>query len=643
YVVSDNDFTSIDVLNSQDNGYSIVNITSKFPGWVEINGVEFRGQSCVPRASSSAVQILGYNVSGVNTRIEKCSFVGNYAAIYSGCDTTIIEECLFDSLDYCGLSVSSFSLSENNYLLVDKTTFANSLYQLSASSFRGLMRVQNSTFANALYGVTTPLDFMSTPENTKIEIYNNSFFSGKKGDCSLLVYDYIPVELKGNIISSKKLIVKPDQNGKYESKPIVSDYNVYTTEIDAYPLGENDTIVPQSSIGEIVKGVVENDIFEASLEDEGLYVKKLPTLINVKFEKGGGIKKMSKNATPVTDDQIGEIRSEVDYCVGAIEADCEFKKANFKLELAEEEICRDDTAKVTLTGLTKKEKATYKFAWTSSKDSVYVVDTFGNPGSFHVYARQALVPLQMTITNVCGVDTVLEIMQKVNGVGSVPFDGIEEGEVFCQNESEPVKLTTAVEGAIFTGECVVKKTDGYYFDASKAKGDSTRVRCSIQDGDCRSFDEKTIHFFKFDGDEAVEILASTQTKNVCMEKPQAQSVFTVTGWRDGLTCRLNGLASTLMDSTVTKDSVLTVTYGSLKNGEYIFVVSDECKPIASETIKIENEEIDPDMLKLSLDTVVANTQTCDGGEFGDVRVEYSGNINKADVVVVLSSLGTMVK
>ncbi|MEE1258952.1 MAG: right-handed parallel beta-helix repeat-containing protein, partial [Paludibacteraceae bacterium] len=203
YVESESDYSYADALNTLDNGYGIINISSKIPGLIEINGVEFRGQRCVPRASSAAVQIFGYNVSGVNTRIEKCSFVGNYAAIYSGCDTTIIEECLFDSLDYSGLSVSSFSLSENNYLLVDKTTFANSLYQLSASSFRGLMRVQNSTFANALYGVTTPLDFMSTPENTKIEIYNNSFFSGKKGDCSLLVYDYIPVELKGNIISSK--------------------------------------------------------------------------------------------------------------------------------------------------------------------------------------------------------------------------------------------------------------------------------------------------------------------------------------------------------------------------------------------------------------------------------------------------------
>ena len=184
-----------------------------------------------------------------------------------------------------------------------------------------------------------------------------------------------------------------------------------------------------------------------------------------------------------------------------------------------------------MTGLTKKEKETYKFAWTSSKDSVYVVDTFANPGKFHVYARQATVPLQMTITNICGVDTVLEIVQNVNGVGSVPFDGVEEGEVFCQNAAEPVKLTTAVDGAIFTGECVVKKSDGNYFDATKAKGDSTRVRCSIQDGDCRSFDEKTIQFFKFEGDTVVEIASSTQTKNVCMEKPQAQSVFTVKGWR----------------------------------------------------------------------------------------------------------------
>ncbi|MBR6110463.1 MAG: right-handed parallel beta-helix repeat-containing protein [Paludibacteraceae bacterium] len=634
YVESADEYSCIDALNTSDNGYSILGIVSKVPGWIEIKGIDFRGQRCVPRASSSAVQVSSGNIGGVNIRIEKCSFVGNYTAIYSGCDSTIIEECLFDSLDYSGLSVSSFSSSENNYLFVDKSTFANSLYHLSPYSFKGEMRVQNSTFANTLYGVYTPSGYAVTPENTKVELYNNSFFSGKKEKNGLLIYDFVPVELKGNIISSKKLDVKPDPNGKYESNVIVSDYNVYTTETDALKLGENDTIVPQSSIGEIVNGVVENDIFEATLDNQGIYVKMLPSLVNVNFSDGGGIKKMQEKVTPVTDDQRGVVRPSTDYCIGSIEADCEFSGSKMNLNTEKTVVCRGDSVELTISGLTLLEKNSYKYKWESDDPGAIFSNSSSYDSKIYLKGQNENVEAKLTITNVCGNDTVLSTLIKVNGTGEVPFTGIDESGTICLNVAEPIELSTEVEGAKFKGECIV---NGHFFDPTLAKADSTVIRCYIVDevSGCDIYTEKIVHIQSKD-ETANPVLNKLRFVNQsCGSKPNGMIMFEISDVTENLTYRVDGPdfpANKKETKEEKENGVLWVTIDSINAGDYQVSITDGCYDYAMESFTVED--------KYSIKELDAkiNNINCFGENDGEVILKYEINKDIKNFELVLKNI-----
>ncbi|MEE1261193.1 MAG: hypothetical protein U0K66_13600 [Paludibacteraceae bacterium] len=475
---------------------------------------------------------------------------------------------------------------------------------------------------------------MSTPENTKIEIYNNSFFSGKKGDCSLLVYDYIPVELKGNIISSKKLIVKPDQNGKYESKPIVSDYNVYTTEIDAYPLGENDTIVPQSSIGEIVKGVVENDIFEATLDNQGIYVKMLPSLVNVNFSDGGGIKKMQEKVTPVTDDQRGVVRPSTDYCIGSIEADCEFSGSKMNLDTEKTVVCRGDSVELTVSGLTLLEKNTYKYKWES--DDVGAI--FSNPSSYdskiYLKGQNENVEAKLTITNVCGNDTVLSAMIKVNGTGEVPFTGIDESGTICLNVAEPIELSTEVDGAKFKGECIV---NGHFFDPTLAKADSTVIRCYIVDevSGCDIYTEKVVHIQSKD-ETANPVLNKLRFVNQsCGSKPNGMIKFEISDVTENLTYRVDGPdfpANKKETKEEKENGALWVTIDSINAGDYQVSITDGCYDYAMESFTVED--------KYSIKELDAkiNNINCFGENDGEVILKYEINKDIKNFELVLNNI-----
>ena len=634
YVESADEYSCIDALNTSDNGYSILGIVSKVPGWIEIKGIDFRGQRCVPRASSSAVQVSSGNIGGVNIRIEKCSFVGNYTAIYSGCDSTIIEECLFDSLDYSGLSVSSFSSSENNYLFVDKSTFANSLYHLSPYSFKGEMRVQNSTFANTLYGVYTPSGYAVTPENTKVELYNNSFFSGKKEKNGLLIYDFVPVELKGNIISSKKLDVKPDPNGKYESNVIISDYNVYTTETDALKLGENDTVVPQSSIGEIVNGVVENDIFEATLDNQGIYVKMLPSLVNVNFSDGGGIKKMQEKVTPVTDDQRGVVRPSTDYCIGSIEADCEFSGSKMNLNTEKTVVCRGDSVELTISGLTLLEKNSYKYKWESDDPGAIFSNSSSYDSKIYLKGQNENVEAKLTITNVCGNDTVLSTLIKVNGTGEVPFTGIDESGTICLNVAEPIELSTEVEGAKFKGECIV---NGHFFDPTLAKADSTVIRCYIVDevSGCDIYTEKIVHIQSKD-ETANPVLNKLRFVNQsCGSKPNGMIMFEISDVTENLTYRVDGPdfpANKKETKEEKENGVLWVTIDSINAGDYQVSITDGCYDYAMESFTVED--------KYSIKELDAkiNNINCFGENDGEIILKYEINKDIKNFELVLNNI-----
>ncbi len=589
YTLSQEGYSSITSLNTSDNGYYIVSIYSKTPGYAEIKGIEFRGQRCVPKASSSALNLLAYNTTGLNFRLEQCSFIGNYTGVSSSCDSMIVTECFFDTISAYAFSHSSFQSEKSSFLLVDKSTFANSLYSLYTYSAHGLMRVQNSTFANSVYNILPPGDFSVSADNTKLEIYNNSFFSNSKENVGLFIYDFIPVELKGNIFSFSNIMVRSDPNYRNESLPIVSDFNVYTAKSDAISLGVHDTIVSPLSIAEIVKGEVKDDRFEVELTQQESYVMT-PTLVNVNFAEGGGIKRMPENATPVTEDQRGVERPTVDYCVGAIEADCDFSGSVMKLNAEKTEVCRGDSVELKLSGLTLLEENTFKFRWSSNDAKALFSDSAVHDIKLYLKGQEELVEAKLTITNVCGQDTVLTVAMKVNGTGEVPFTGIDEQGTVCLNVAEPIELSSEVEGAMFRGECIV---NGHFFDPTLAAADSTIVRCYIESGDtgCEIYTEQVVYIQRRDESAKPTIQLMKSADQTCGITPNGMLQFVISDIPENLTFRVEGPAyPECVKETIehTGKREISVTIDSILAGDYQISVTDGCYDYGSVTATIED-------------------------------------------------------
>lgn len=589
YTLSQEGYSSITSLNTSDNGYYIVSIYSKTPGYAEIKGIEFRGQRCVPKASSSALNLLAYNTTGLNFRLEQCSFIGNYTGVSSSCDSMIVTECFFDTISAYAFSHSSFQSEKSSFLLVDKSTFANSLYSLYTYSAHGLMRVQNSTFANSVYNILPPGDFSVSADNTKLEIYNNSFFSNSKENVGLFIYDFIPVELKGNIFSFSNIMVQSDPNYRNESLSIVSDFNVYTAKSDAISLGVHDTIVSPLSIAEIVKGEVKDDRFEVELTQHESYVMT-PTLVNVNFAEGGGIKRMPENATPVTEDQRGVERPSVDYCVGAIEADCDFSGSVMKLNAEKTEVCRGDSVELKLSGLTLLEENTFKFRWSSNDAKALFSDSAVHDTKLYLKGQEELVEAKLTITNVCGQDTVLTVAMKVNGTGEVPFTGIDEQGTVCLNVAEPIELSSEVEGAMFRGECIV---NGHFFDPTLAETDSTIVRCYIESEDtgCEIYTEQVIYIQRRDESAKPTIQLLKSADQTCGITPNGMLQFVISDIPENLTFRVEGPAyPECVKETIehTGKREISVTIDSILAGDYQISVTDGCYDYGSVTATIED-------------------------------------------------------
>ena len=589
YTLSQEGYSSITSLNTSDNGYYIVSIYSKTPGYAEIKGIEFRGQRCVPKASSSALNLHAHNTTGLNFRLEQCSFIGNYTGVSSSCDSMIVTECFFDTISAYAFSHSSFQSEKSSFLLVDKSTFANSLYSLYTYSVHGLMRVQNSTFANSVYNIFPPGDLRVSADNTKLEIYNNSFFSNSKENVGLFIYDFIPVELKGNIFSFSNIMVQSDPNYRNESLPIVSDFNVYTAKSDAISLGVHDTIVSPLSIAEIVKGEVKDDRFEVELTQQESYAMT-PTLVNVNFAEGGGIKRMPENATPVTEDQRGVERPTVDYCVGAIEADCDFSGSVMKLNAEKTEVCRGDSVELKLSGLTLLEENTFKFRWSSNDAKALFSDSAVHDTKLYLKGQEELVEAKLTITNVCGQDTVLTVAMKVNGTGEVPFTGIDEQGPVCLNVAEPIELSSEVEGAMFRGECIV---NGHFFDPTLAETDSTIVRCYIESGDtgCEIYTEQVVYIQRKDESIKSSIQLLKSADQTCGITPNGMLQFVISDIPENLTFRVEGPAyPECVKETIehTGKREISVTIDSILAGDYRISVTDGCYDYGSVTATIED-------------------------------------------------------
>ncbi len=608
----------MDALNTLDNGYSIINISSKIPGWIEINGVEFRGQRCVPRASSSALQIAGFNTVGVNAKIEKCSFIGNYSGLYAACDSIVINECLVDSTSAYGLSLSSFSTNKNNFLLIDKSTIANTQYPTTTYSFRGQMRVQNSTFANVVFGLSTPGDFMSTPENTKVEIYNNSFFSGKKDHYGLYMYDFLPIDLKGNIIASNKLYVISDPNGKQESMPVVSDYNVYTTEIDAYPLGENDKVVKMSSLDGVFDGEYDetSDRFVGKLSDNGGFadnVAVLSTIVDDSIDI-----RFPLIYTIVAEDQNNVARMEY-TCAGSYEALC---KNPFVAEgqIMNESSCSDqDGGMRAIVKIFDSEGKPMegKFSFvnnntnkTIKKDDVelyekgvFVLHNTGKPcDTIIVKSPDCVVVVPLSVYEPTDDEKSVNIKNAI--ANNQTCYGINNGSIEIEYSDFHSYYDLSFAVSSLADNSVLNKNlrdpkGVVKFDSVPAGTYKVYSYLSVEGCIVEGVDTLFVDTLEITApDKQMKILSVVPTDNHCSEKYDGLAEVTVAGWipETGQSWKYfitGGDTISGNEAEQILDDTFKIVLSNLKGGEYRFILSDACGQTVEDSFEVAEKIAKP--------------------------------------------------
>ena len=486
----DDDYSYININNISDNGYRVIDITPKSSGETTIYGIIFEGSKSIPRGSSSAFSYYGPNEQDSKLTLDHCTFRKSYSAVSISATTVVVNECRFDSIEAYAFSAISYTPAE---LTLSKSTF-----NLTGTAVN-LREVINAEISNnTIVDARTSFEYRNSgfekiPMNVKM--YNNTVSNGAN---FMSIYNTISeevkLEAKGNIFNIQKCYFS-----FYDNTPpaITSDYNIFTSALDSegntWKLGEHDVLLQPTDLAGVLDGTYSDEkaSFAATLSENGGFCDNV-SLLNVILPNDKSIKMIPTGTTTVTDDQRYVKRDEV-YCAGSYEVDCSFSNGNLKLVPSNTDFCRDDTVIVKLEGLSKLEANTFKYQWFADNDSVRAFDADSNAVKFHLYSHQSNPRLNVTITNACGNDTTINTSVHVNGTGAVPFSGIEENDIVCQNAAQPIELTTNVAGAVFEGECIVNE---HFFDPSLATADTSLIRCWVETGECKSFDDKLIHLTK---------------------------------------------------------------------------------------------------------------------------------------------------
>ncbi|MEE1259171.1 MAG: hypothetical protein U0K66_03195 [Paludibacteraceae bacterium] len=459
---------------------------------------------------------------------------------------------------------------------------------------------------------------MSTPENTKIEIYNNSFFSGKKGDCSLLVYDYIPVELKGNIISSKKLIVKPDQNGKYESKPIVSDYNVYTTEIDAYPLGENDKSVKVSSLEGVIDGVYDEatDCFVGKLSNHGGFADNIAVLSTI-VDDSIDIRFPLVNAN-VTDDQNNVIRMEF-TCAGAYEVQC---KNSF---VAEGQVMNESSCEGQQGGLRaivkifdsegKPMEGKFSFVNNNTKKTikkddvelyekgVYVLHNTGKPcDTVIVKSPDCVVVVPLSVYEPTDDEKSANIKNAI--ANNQTCYGINNGSIeieysdFHSYYDLSFAVLSLTDNNILNKE--VRDSKGVVkFDSVPAGTYKVYSYLSVEGCIVEGVDTLFVDTLEITApDKQMEILNISTVENHCSVEFDGLAEVTVAGWipEIGQTWKYFIVGGDTISGTEAEqilDDTFKIVLSKLKGGDYNFILSDACGQTLEDSFEVADKIAKP--------------------------------------------------
>ena len=486
----DDDYSSIKIGNISDNGYRVIDITPRSSGETFIYGIIFEGSKSIPRGSSTAFSYYGPNEQVSKLTLDHCTFRKSYSAVSICATTVVVNECRFDSIEAYAFSAISYTPAE---LTLSKSTF-----NLAGTAVNLREVINAEILNNTIVDARTSFEFYNSgfekiPMNVKM--YNNTVSNGANFISMYnTISEKVNLEAKGNIFNIQKCYFS-----FYDNTPpaITSDYNIFTSALDSegntWKLGEHDVLLQPTDLVGVLDGTYSDEkaSFVATLSGNGGFCDNV-SLLNVILPDDKSIKMIPTGTTTVTDDQRYVKRDEV-YCAGSYEVDCSFSNGNLKLVPSNTDFCRDDTVIVKLEGLSELEANTFKYQWFADNDSVRALDADSNAVKFHLYSHQSNPRLNVTITNACGNDTIIGTSVHVNGTGAVPFSGIEENDIVCQNAAQPIELTTNVAGAVFEGECIVNE---HFFDPSLATADTSLIRCWVETGECKSFEDKIIHITK---------------------------------------------------------------------------------------------------------------------------------------------------
>ena len=486
----DDDYSSIKIGNISDNGYRVIDIAPRSSGETFIYGIIFEGSKSIPRGSSTAFSYYGPNEQVSKLTLDHCTFRKSYSAASICATTVVVNECRFDSIEAYAFSAISYTPAE---LTLSKSTF-----NLAGTAVNLREVINAEILNNTIVDARTSFEFYNSgfekiPMNVKM--YNNTVSNGANFISMYnTISEKVNLEAKGNIFNIQKCYFS-----FYDNTPpaITSDYNIFTSALDSegntWKLGEHDVLLQPTDLVGVLDGTYSDEkaSFVATLSGNGGFCDNV-SLLNVILPDDKSIKMIPTGTTTVTDDQRYVKRDEV-YCAGSYEVDCSFSNGNLKLVPSNTDFCRDDTVIVKLEGLSELEANTFKYQWFADNDSVRALDADSNAVKFHLYSHQSNPRLNVTITNACGNDTIIGTSVHVNGTGAVPFSGIEENDIVCQNAAQPIELTTNVAGAVFEGECIVNE---HFFDPSLATTDTSLIRCWVETGECKSFEDKIIHITK---------------------------------------------------------------------------------------------------------------------------------------------------
>jgi len=540
--------------------------------------------------------------------ISNSLFENNFSSMYVGSVIYFLNDHMsaVDG-DYQAL-VENCTFVNNGISNPDESYYASGLFSLE----RGGLTLKNNTFLDNYNHSGLGSTFI-TSESSKIEAVNNTIITNNNHStgCAILLVES-ELTLLGNIFVDKNdrlAMVASNTNlgnisnitAKYNVFTDLKDYNyepIYLDNIYQGDLDPSNQFIDLSTLSQMLEGNLLSGSFSATLKDNSGFT---PT-IAIAGEKSEDLRILPLFETPVTKDQRGITRSDP-ACIGAYEIACGFEADTLIIEKPTR-LCRGETIELKISNI----EASVNVQWLCDIDSVSIIDAGKNPAHFKIMAKRPEIPIQVSLTDICGNDTILKDTLYISGIGDVPpFTGLE-ANIYCKNAA-PVELIPGIGGGIFTGDGI---TDNNKFNPSFVSGNTATIRYEIALGSgCPDFYEQTINLGAPDPSFDMQITALSAQDALCYGN-NGSVQFTLTGGDGDFLYTINNGSET---AATTGETLL-----NLPAGTYTITAwqkNDKCAGAVSANFSI----LQPDTLQASLDITHVS---CDDGTNGAIQITPNG-------------------